>query len=145
MSKRASVFELIEHTADVGLCAVGPTAEEAFCQAARGLFAVMIDLDTVEPTAVHHVTAKAANLPALLVEWLSDLLAQKDLTELVFCRFVTQIGRMDSGWGLRGSAWGERLDAESHGAKLEVKGISYLGLSVEQEDGDWAARCVLDV
>ena len=40
-------FELIEHTADVGLVAYGKTLAEAFANAAYGLFSIIAELDTV--------------------------------------------------------------------------------------------------
>jgi SHS2 domain-containing protein len=137
--------EYLDHTADVGLRACGPTLEEAFCEAARGLFALMVNVGVVASRARHGVRATAQTLPELLVEWLSDLLAQKDLTGMVFGRFEVRIRDTVDGHVLDGTAWGEEMDRARHGLKLEVKGISYLGLVVEQEAEAWVAQCVLDV
>ena len=37
-------FEIIEHTAEIGIAARGGALEEAFANAARGMFSLMIDL-----------------------------------------------------------------------------------------------------
>lgn len=138
-------IEYLDHTADVGIRARGHTVESAFRAAASGLFSLMVDVERVEPTTRHKVSCRAETLAELLVEWMSDLLAQKDVTGLVFGRFEVGIEREAFAWRLRGTAWGENLDASRHAPRIEVKGISYLGLRVEQEGDEWVAECVLDV
>jgi len=41
-------FQLIEHTADVGLIAYGQTLAEAFANAAYGLFSIIAELKPVK-------------------------------------------------------------------------------------------------
>ena len=137
--------EYLDHTADMGIRARGETVEEVFRKAALGLFSLMVDVDTIVPSSCHEVVCRAKSLDALLVEWLSDLLAQKELTGLVFGRFDVVIMQDANGCSMRGSAWGEEIDTQKHEPRTEVKGISYLGLSVRQEDNTWVAECVLDV
>lgn len=138
-------IEYLEHTADLGLRATGVTLEETFCEAARGLFALMLDLRAVQPRAEHPVHLEAVSNADLLVEWLGDLLAQKELTGLVFSRFEVVISRHEDGFSLDGVALGERLDPDRHRPRIEVKGISYLGLDVRRHGAGWAAQCVVDV
>ncbi len=138
-------FEYLEHTADLGLRATGATVEEAFCEAARALFALMLDLPSVRPLEVYAVHHEAASDADLLVEWLGDLLAQKELTGLVFSEFDVRIDRDGTVCRLDGAASGERLDPGRHRPGIEVKGISYLGLDVRRRDGGWVAECVVDV
>ena len=138
-------IEYLEHTADLGLRATGATLEETFCEAARGLFAVMFDLPSVRPLEEYAVHLEAASDTDLLVEWLSDLLGQKELTRLVFSQFRIRIGRHGGGRCLDGTAFGGRLDPERHHPRIEVKGISYLGLDVGRRGAGWKTECVLDV
>ncbi len=118
---------------------------EAFAAAAAGVFALMIDIDRVRPAREHRVTTDASTTESLLVDWLGDLLAQKEISGLVFACFDVHIEEVDRTYHLVGSAWGDRLDPEQHEIGLEVKGISYLGLSVTEVDETWVVECVLDV
>lgn len=80
-------FEIIEHTADVGVRCSGATIEECFEQAALGVLAIngayvtgagerdTIDLD-------------APDLGALLVDWLSEILYLHDARDAI----VTGLG-----------------------------------------------------
>jgi len=138
-------IEYLDHAADAAIRVRGRSLHEVFCRAARGLFSLMLDVDRVAPRSKHDVSVEAPSLEALLVEWLADLLAQKDLSELVFGRFDVSIDSSEGGYRLRGAAWGEPLDAGRHERKLEVKGISYLGLRVARDDDGWLAECVFDV
>ena len=41
-------FEILNHTADVGIIAYGADMKEAFANAAKGLFSLITELDDVE-------------------------------------------------------------------------------------------------
>jgi SHS2 domain-containing protein len=138
-------FEYLDHTADIGVRGIGETVEGAFCEAARAMFNLMVDLSEVIPQGSIQVTAEAQRLDLLLVEWLSALLVKKDLAGLVLSRFHVDIRTTKDGFSLRGEGWGEPLDLERHHPKTEVKGVTYAGLRVSQEGGRWLAQCVVDI
>jgi len=138
-------IEYLDHPADARIRVRGDSVTSVFCGAARGLFALMVEVDGIEAAIRHDVLCHAETLPELLVEWLGDLVAQKDLTGLVFRCFEVVIDRGGEGFSLRGAAWGEALDPSRHARGAEVKGISYLGLRVEQDAGGWMAECVFDI
>ncbi len=138
-------FEYLDHTADVEVRGIGDTVEEAFCAAAAGMFDLMVDLEMVSPRDRFPVEASASRLELLLIEWLSTLLGEKEISGLIFSRFDVKIDAVPDGFRLRGEGWGERLDPDRHRPKLEVKGVSYAGLRVEERDGVWIAQCVLDI
>jgi len=138
-------FEYLDHTADVCLRGTGETVEEAFCEAARALFNLMIDLERVAPKRSQRVSLFAERLELLLVEWLSELLVQKDLTGLFLSRFHVDIRQGKDGFHLQGEGWGEPLDPPRHRVKLEVKGVTYSGLHVTRKGKNWIAQCVVDI
>ncbi len=83
-----SGYEILEHTADIGVTAWGPTPSEAFAAAARGMFAIILGCDPLEwhghgrPSAIE-VEATGADWPALLVNWLSELLFHFEVDSFV--------------------------------------------------------------
>ncbi len=137
-------FEYLDHTADVEVRGIGDTVEEAFCAAAAGMFDLMVDLGKISPRDRFPVEVSAPRLELLLIEWLSTLLGEKEISELIFSRFNAKIDTVPDGFRLSGEGWGEPLDPTRHRPKLEVKGVSYAGLRVEERDGRWIAQCVLD-
>jgi len=141
-----SPIEWLDHTADVSFRATGPSIEAAFCEAGRALFALMFVVENIHDRTAYRITVDAATLEALLVEWLSELLVQKDLTRLVFSRFEVEIsGNETSGFFAEGKAYGEPLDRERHQPGTEVKGISYLGLTVTCQEDACAVQVIVDV
>jgi len=141
----AASFEYLDHTADVCLRGIGETVEEAFCEAARAMFNLMVEVDQVAPTQQLRISVRAAELDLLLVEWLSALLAQKDVSGLFLSRFQVDIQNKEDRFHLEGEGWGEPLDLTKHQVKLEVKGVTYSGLHVVQEAERWIAQCVVDI
>jgi len=101
----------------------------------------MVDLSRVEQLEFRGVNVSAEDRELLLVEWLNALLAVSDIERLVFSRFEVRI----EGNRLAGTAWGEHLDRDRHHAHVEVKGATCHLLSVKQENGRYAAQCVVDV
>jgi len=139
-------IEWLDHTADMGFRASGGTIESAFCEAARALFSLMFALEEIRPRTEYRISVSATSLSELLVEWLSELLVQKELSGLVFSRFEVAIsGNELSGFSAIGRAFGETLDRDRHRPGTEVKGISYLGLDVSQRDEMWVVQAVVDV
>ena len=61
---------------------------------------------------------------------------------LLFHRFRVELGDHE----LRGTAWGETVDAARHCPAVEVKGATYTALEVyRRKDGAWIAQTVVDV
>jgi len=138
-------FDYLEHTADACLRGIGTTREEAFCEAARAMFHLMVDIEQVRPQKRVQVVVTAENIELLLVEWLAELLVQKDLEDAIFSRFRADISENAGRFDLQGEGWGEPLDPARHRAKTEVKGIAYAGLHVCREEDQWIAQCVVDI
>ncbi len=137
-------FAYLDHRADLAVRAWGETLDEAFVEAARALVAAMVSLDRVRPIVQKGFSLQDSSVELLLVDWLAALVAEKDLTGLVFSRFDVRVTEEGSAVTLGGTAWGEPLDAVRHEARSEVKGISLLGLRIRTENGTWFAEYVAD-
>jgi SHS2 domain-containing protein len=141
MSNSALPYETFEHEADIGIRGFGNTREEAFANAARALYSVMLNIDRVQPLKKRSVSVSAPDQELLLVEWLNALLSLSDIERMVFSKFEVHI----QGTTLKGNAWGERLDRDRHETRVEVKGATYHMLAVMEKDGKFTAQCVVDV
>jgi SHS2 domain-containing protein len=134
-------YETFEHEADIGIRGSGSSIEEAFENAARALYSVMVNISRVEPSEKKIVTVTAPDNELLLVEWLNALLSLSDIERMVFSKFEVKI----SGMNLSGTAWGEKLDTTRHEPGVEVKGATYHMLSVTKRNSTYTAQCVVDV
>ncbi len=143
-------FEILEHEADAGVRGIGRTLEEAFSEGARGMFSLMVELERVSPKERVELECRADSLETLFVAWLGELLLKRDLTGLVFSKFAVRISREGEGYRLHGEAWGEPLDPQRHGAKVEVKAATYAGLKLERRapsgpGEEYLIQCVVDL
>ena len=139
-------YKYLEHQADFGILALGGTLEEAFEDAAKAMFNIMVPLAEVKPAKEVMVEAEANDIAALFVEWLNKLLTEKDLKEMLFSEFkVTEILKKDGQFHLKGKALGEKIDLKKHHVKTEVKAATYAGLKYEIKDKKHNLQCVVDV
>ncbi|MBI4301411.1 MAG: archease [Chloroflexi bacterium] len=134
-------FEVMEHTADVGIVAHGHDLKDVFANAAYGMFSLMTNLDEVKEERVQEITLTADDREALLVEWLNELLYLFEVHNVVFKRCeVYELGEH----GLQARVFGERFDTSRHEQKLAIKGITYHLLKIEKENG-YKAQVVFDI
>jgi len=134
-------FEIIDHTADVGIVAHGGSVEEVFVNAAYGMFSLIAEIDEVAEVNRHEIVAEAPDQEELLVTWLNELLYLFDADNLIFRRFeITNLGQEK----LRAVAYGEKVDPSRHKLKTEVKAATYHLLKLEKDNG-FRARIIFDV
>jgi SHS2 domain-containing protein len=140
-------YQYLEHEADMGIKAAGETKEEAFAEAARAMFNLMVNSETVIETKEIRVEVEAQDIASLFVEWLNELLSRKDIEGCLYKDFkVESIVATDGTIKLFGYAYGEPFDAEKHELKTEVKAATYSGLKCGWEkDGQFYCQCLLDV
>lgn len=135
-------FEILEHTADVGIVAHGDSLAELFANAATGMFAIMAELEDVRQTEERRIEVEARDQEGLMVRWLTELLYYLDAEELLFSRFVVE---EVSETRLRARAFGERIDAERHRLHFGVKAVTRHMLEVAQEEDEYRAQVLFDI
>ena len=123
-------FELIDHTADVGIVAYGSNAKEAFANAARGMFSIITELDEIAEAEYRDIELTAPDQESLLVEWLNELIYLFDTKNILFKRFdISQL----SDTQLKARAYGEKV--AKHKLKTGIKAATYHMLKVERNNG----------
>lgn len=137
------MFEVLEHTADIGFRARGRTLGGVFESAAEALVALALEVDDVAARECYTLAAEGEDLESLLVNWLSEVLYWLDGRRVALRRF--EVKEITSG-RVAAEGFGEPLDPARHRAKLVVKGVTYHQLRIVQdEEGWWVAEVYLDV
>ena len=123
-------FELIDHTADVGLIAYGKTVAEAFANAAYGMFSIIAGLAMVRETESRRISVREVDMEGLLFEWLNNLVYLFDVEMLIFRSF--DIVYFD-GRRLEAICRGEKFDPSRHQLKAGIKSATYHMLEVNRK------------
>ena len=125
-------FEIVNHTADIGIIAYGADVNQAFANAARALFSLITELDNVEEVLYRDIVLTATDQESLLVEWLNELIYLFDTENIIFKRFdITQLNNTQ----LKAIIYGEKVDSSRHKLKTGVKAATYHMLKVDKGDG----------
>jgi SHS2 domain-containing protein len=142
------MFDLFEHTADLGLRVSAPTLEELLADAARGLLAMLVaNPSSIEPVLGKRIEITATDPPYLLFDWLSELLYVFETDKLLLSEFNVRVetNHQDVPLKLIANCRGETMDASRHEMDHEVKAITYHGLTVEQTTTGWHAQVIVDI
>ena len=136
------MYELFEHTADLGLRVRASTLNDLFADAGAGLSSMIVeDVTSVQPLVRIPIEIAGSDREFLLFDWLRQLLHHFDDEKLVFVKFDVNVD--DS--GLKAVVWGEPLEPERHGRSHEVKAITYHELKVEPTADGWMAEVIVDI
>ena len=123
-------FEIVNHTADVGIIAYGADMRQAFANAAGALFSLITELDDVAEVLHRDVELTAPDEEGLLVGWLNELIYLFDTENILFKRFdITRL----SDTRLEARAYGEKVS--KHKLKTGIKAATYHMLKVERNNG----------
>jgi SHS2 domain-containing protein len=134
-------WKFLEHTADVRLEVYGATMEELFVNAAIGFTSLLACDAHIVAAAEFEVDLEAAEPEELLINWLRELLYQHETSGFVLSEahlFIMSPRRLKA--RLVG---GTRSPDDER--DMEVKGVTYHGISLEKTDFGYSARVVFDI
>jgi len=135
-------FEILDHTADIGLIVYGDDLKALFENAGEAFFHLITDLRKVRRRIERRINIKGESLDRLMVDWLSELLYFHDVDNLLFKGFKVESVGED---GLKAVVKGEPFQEGVHVIKAEVKAVTYHQIEVRQEKERWRAQIIFDL
>jgi len=138
-------YRFLEHGGEEGILGEGKTLESAFSEGAKAMFAVMVDIKKVNTDKSIKISCESDNKESLFIEFLNELIAQKDIKDMVFSKFEIKIKEINNKFKLSGLAYGEKFDEDKHKPKVEVKAATYSGLKLWKTGNNYKVRCIIDV
>ncbi len=134
-------FEILEHTADIGIMAYGQDLKETFANAAKGMFSIITDLNRVRADLKREIIVEATDIESLLVAWLNELVFLFDTQQFIGKKFeVTELDDKS----LKGRIFGEKADMKRHRIKTGIKATTYHRLEIKH-NGLYQARDYFDI
>jgi len=135
-------FEIIDHTADIGIIAYGTDIKQIFANAALGLFSLMAKLDDIKEDAQRDLVLSAEDEEVLLVEWLNELIYIFDVEHIVFKRF--EIDKL-SGNQIKARCFGQKIKPGQHKLKREIKAATYHMLRISKSNSNYEVQVIFDI
>jgi SHS2 domain-containing protein len=135
-------YELIDHTADLGIIVRAPQLSALFAGAAHALFDLTCDLQRVSSGTMVELSLEDAELECLMVSWLNELVFLHETQRLLFDQFDV---RISGSYHLDAQVRGEVFDARRHTLFRGIKAATYHQLEVIQLKDIWTAQIIFDV
>jgi len=135
-------FEIIDHTADVGIIAYGMDVKELFSNAALALFSLITEPESIEEKLRRDLEIVSEDRDSLLIEWLNELIYLFDAEHILFTRFDIENLSYNQ---LKATCYGESFDPLRHKIKTGVKAATYHMLKVDKDGSGYKAQVIFDI
>ena len=135
-------FEILDHTADIGIIAYGADIKELFSNAALALFSLITELESVQEKLHLDLAVDSEDRDSLLVDWLNELIYFFDAKHILFNRFDIRDLTYKS---LKATCYGEGFDPNKHKIKVVAKAATYHMVKLEKKSGGYRAQVILDI
>jgi SHS2 domain-containing protein len=138
-----TLYKLIDHTADLGMEVTGRTKRVLFTKAALSLMDIIVERNSIGAGAKEKALTVEGSDPAdLLINFLREILYLFNGEALVIRKCdIPECGNRRLIAKLRV----EPYNKKKHTIKMELKAVTYHGLSVERTKDGWRARVIFDV
>lgn len=135
-------FEIIDHTADIGIIAYGADIKQFFSNAALGLFSLITEVNYIKENVQREIRISSQDREGLLVEWLNELLYIFDVDHIAFKRF--EFDELNDS-KLKVRCFGDKINPRQQKIKREVKAATYHMLAISKEDNGYKAQIIFDI
>jgi SHS2 domain-containing protein len=131
-------FVEVEHTADWAIRVCGATLPELFVNAATGMYSLVADLSSAEPTIERVIKVKGIDAEALLVNWLNELIYHTEMDGEIFCEF--HIDSFDHTRLIATVRAGRGIEL-----RKQIKAVTFHDLHITTSDRGYQVTIVFDV
>jgi SHS2 domain-containing protein len=142
MNSTPLTYELIDHTADLGIIVKGGDVKDLFIRAARAMTDLMVKGDISRTTVTRDVIVEGEDFPDLMVKWLGEILylfeGEKLIVHAIEIKSISPV-QLKSSLGLTG------FEPDYHQVLREIKAVTYHQISVAKANDGWEARVIFDI
>ena len=142
MNSTHSSYQIIDHTADLGIIVKGPDVKDLFILAAQAMIDLMVKGDISKKTAIRDISVKAEDFPDLMVRWLGEILYLFEGENLIVNSIeIKSISPIQ----LKSTLTLTSFKPEHHQVLREIKAVTYHQISVDKVNDGWETKVIFDV
>jgi len=142
MNYTHSNYQIIDHTADLGIIVKGPDVKNLFIRAAQAMTDLMVKGDISKKTVIRNVSLQGEDFPDLMVRWLGEILylfhGEKLLVHSIKITSISPIT-------LKSTLTLTSFEPEHHQVIREIKAVTYHQISVDNVNDGWRTRVIFDI
>ncbi len=135
-------YEIIDHTADIGIRVRGESLESLFQSAGAAFFDIIGTWGKPGDSHVLKVRLEAEAVADLFHDWLDELNFLHQTQDLVFFEFEIEKIREVL---LEATVRGRKIDRTQDSLHLEIKAVTHHELNVEKKPDGWRAAVIFDI
>ncbi len=124
------------------------TLEDAFQNAALGMYSLITDTEGIREADKINVEVAGYSTEGLLVAWLNELIFQFDAYGFIGRRIellALKTAMRDDKPYIKAKVYGEEFDIGRHERRLLLKAATYHKLKIEKIGGMWQADIIFDI
>ncbi len=142
MNSTPVTYQIIDHTADLGIIVKGPDVKSLFILAAQAMTDLMVRGDIRDKTAIRDVSVEGEDFPDLMVRWLGEILylfeGENFIVHSIQIKSISPIQ-------LKSTLSLSSFEPKYHQILREIKAVTYHQISVDKSDDGWEARVIFDI
>jgi len=135
-------YQIIDHTADLGIVVKAVDVKDVFIRAGYAMTDLMVKADISEKGTRRKVLVEGEDFPDLMVRWLGEILYLFDGEHLLVSAIeINSISPIR----LKSTVTVVSLKRGHHEMLREIKAVTYHQISVERKNDGWEARIIFDI
>ena len=135
-------YELLDHTADIGIRVTEPSVKKLFETAARAMFDQIVNREGLSGVQAKEIQTDGMDREDLLINWLRELLC----VWAIAGRLVKDVRIQEiSDSRLRAEVSCDDYDPKQHEILKDIKAVTYHNVFVAQTEAGWTTEIIFDV
>jgi SHS2 domain-containing protein len=135
-------YQIIDHTADLGIIVKGPDIKSLFVLAAQAMTDIMVKGDIRDRKVIRDVLVEGEDFPDLMVRWLGEILYLFEGENLILNSIeIKSISPVQ----VKSTLTLTSFEPKYHQVLREIKAVTYHQISVDKTNDGWEARVIFDI
>lgn len=135
-------YQIIDHTADLGIIVKGHDVNDLFIRAAQAMTDLIVKGDIRDKTAMRDLLVEGEDFPDLMVRWLGEILYLFEGENLILHSVeIKSISPIQ----LRSTLTLTSFKPKRHQVLREIKAVTYHQISVNKSDDGWETKVIFDI
>jgi SHS2 domain-containing protein len=135
-------YQIIDHTADLGIIVKGPDIKSLFVVAAQAMTDIMVKGDIRDRKVIRDVLVEGEDFPDLMVRWLGEILYLFEGENLILNSIeIKSISPVQ----VKSTLTLTSFEPKYHKVLREIKAVTYHQISVDKTNDGWETRVIFDI